>query len=384
MSNERNGKEILRRLIVAQSAQQQATRTHGHHLPKVDESCVIDVAHPQLLANNTTHTVWETISRGADQAPTKIYIGPISATSREHYEELVSKNVKAIVNCTTRENSLENHDTIKTQYCQVPINDIVSANILPYLPGATTFIHEQLTVHSVLVHCMAGVSRSVTVVLAYLVRYQNMSLNDAYQHVKQRHPESAPNTGFWVQLKVWERQCRSSSDIAVFPDVPSAAGSSNSNESPPIDQAWARQSVATFTTCRNIEGMDGFADLCFSGTLPSRTSSSLEDVLLVALDCVWGRGASGFAVEWLAQLCNYLEMHKKEWNSSENVSVQEEVLAMLEDPGSEFCQQWEGEMYEMWINRVRKAFSKKNKVHRVALQEYMQLIISRNVIHSLM
>ena len=369
MSNERKGKEILRRLIVAQSAQSAQQTTLSSNLSEV-ETCR-DVA-PQLA--NRAHIVWETTSgsSGAEQDPTKIYVGPIQTTGREHHEELVSKNVMAIVNCTTRENSFKNHDIIKPHYCQVPINDIVSANILPYLPGATAFLHEQLTVrgHSVLVHCMAGVSRSVTVVLAYLIRYQNMSLDDAFQHVKQRHPESAPNTGFWVQLKVWERQCRSSSDgIIVHSTVPSAVVGSGTNELPTIiDQAWARQSVTTFTTCRNIEGMeDCFADVCFSGALPSRTttsspsssSASLEDVLLVALDYVWGRGVCDFAVEWLVQLCQYLETHMKEEElssfSERNDSIQEQVLALLEDPDSKFCQQWAGEMYEMWINRVRSA-----------------------------
>lgn len=38
----------------------------------------------------------------------------------------------------------------------------------------------------VLVHCVAGISRSVTLCLAYLVKWQKMTLRDAYYHMKQR------------------------------------------------------------------------------------------------------------------------------------------------------------------------------------------------------
>lgn len=38
----------------------------------------------------------------------------------------------------------------------------------------------------VLVHCVAGVSRSVTLCLAYLVKWEKMTLRDAYHHMKQR------------------------------------------------------------------------------------------------------------------------------------------------------------------------------------------------------
>ena len=36
----------------------------------------------------------------------------------------------------------------------------------------------------VLVHCLAGVSRSVTVTVAYLMYKNRLTLNDAYDHVR--------------------------------------------------------------------------------------------------------------------------------------------------------------------------------------------------------
>lgn len=54
---------------------------------------------------------------------------------------------------------------------------------------------------NVLIHCTAGVSRSVTIVLMYLVRSLNMSVDDALGAVRQKRPIVCPNPGFTNQLK---------------------------------------------------------------------------------------------------------------------------------------------------------------------------------------
>ncbi len=44
-----------------------------------------------------------------------------------------------------------------------------------------------------LVHCVAGISRSATMVLAYLMKYLKMNLKDAHALVKSRRPLIRPN-----------------------------------------------------------------------------------------------------------------------------------------------------------------------------------------------
>jgi len=58
-------------------------------------------------------------------------------------------------------------------------------------------ITEGLTRGGVLVHCAAGVSRSSSNVIAYLMRRKkNMSFNEAFNFVKKRRPVICPNYRF--------------------------------------------------------------------------------------------------------------------------------------------------------------------------------------------
>lgn len=87
----------------------------------------------------------------------------------------------------------------------VRVEDVPSADLATHFEAVTEYIEgARLAGRPVLVHCVAGVSRSVSVILAYLVRYQKMTLDDAFKHVKAQRPCALPNIGFWDQLFEWE------------------------------------------------------------------------------------------------------------------------------------------------------------------------------------
>ena len=78
----------------------------------------------------------------------------------------------------------------------------------------------------VLVHCVAGVSRSSSLCIAYLIKYKRMTLRQAYYHVKQRRPIIRPNVGFFRQLIDYEKKILGkasvkfvSSPMGPLPDV---------------------------------------------------------------------------------------------------------------------------------------------------------------------
>jgi len=52
----------------------------------------------------------------------------------------------------------------------------------------------------ILVHCIAGVSRSITVVTAYLMRKCSLTREEAFQCVCRARPNANPNHGFQIIL----------------------------------------------------------------------------------------------------------------------------------------------------------------------------------------
>jgi serine/threonine/tyrosine-interacting-like protein 1 len=56
----------------------------------------------------------------------------------------------------------------------------------------------------ILVHCNLGISRSTTLILAYLMRIFNATLYEVFKFLKHRRPIVCPNLGFLRQLIDYE------------------------------------------------------------------------------------------------------------------------------------------------------------------------------------
>ncbi|KAF7071730.1 hypothetical protein CFC21_076989 [Triticum aestivum] len=86
----------------------------------------------------------------------------------------------------------------------VPLRDTEEENLLDHLEPCLDFIDEGRKAGSVLVHCFAGVSRSATIITAYLMRTEQKSLDEALESLKEINESVCPNDGFLDQLKLFE------------------------------------------------------------------------------------------------------------------------------------------------------------------------------------
>lgn len=90
-------------------------------------------------------------------------------------------------------------------YIQVPVLDCPMARIYDFFdPVADKIRNVELNRGRTLVHCAAGVSRSATFCIAFLMKYHFMTLVTAHDWVKSCRPIIRPNNGFWQQLIDYE------------------------------------------------------------------------------------------------------------------------------------------------------------------------------------
>jgi protein-tyrosine phosphatase len=88
-----------------------------------------------------------------------------------------------------------------------PIRDAEPAPSLDWLAERVAFVEEHRSHNeTVYVHCQNGVSRSVMVVTAYLMKAHGWSRDEALAFVRQRRPLARPNPAFMELLAEWEQR----------------------------------------------------------------------------------------------------------------------------------------------------------------------------------
>ncbi|KAG0343592.1 Dual specificity protein phosphatase 10, partial [Podila humilis] len=82
-------------------------------------------------------------------------------------------------------------------------------NLSSEFPEAFNYIENaRSTGGKILVHCQLGVSRSASLVIAYVMKTENKTLTEAYDYVKDRSAVISPNMSFMYQLAEFETLIR--------------------------------------------------------------------------------------------------------------------------------------------------------------------------------
>ncbi|XP_060563597.1 dual specificity protein phosphatase 14-like isoform X2 [Ruditapes philippinarum] len=130
-------------------------------------------------------------------------------------DRIRSLGITNIVNCTME---IPNLKLPSVECVQIHVEDTPSARLGMYFDRCADKIHQ---VHKsggkILVHCVAGVSRSASLCMAYLMKYQRMTLDQSYYHIKKRRPVIHPNVGFWRQLIEFERRLFGRNTVKMIP-----------------------------------------------------------------------------------------------------------------------------------------------------------------------
>lgn len=93
------------------------------------------------------------------------------------------------------------------KYLCIKVSDTPDQNLSQYFHKCIKFIHEARSGGgSVLVHCLAGVSRSVTVSVAYIATVTEHSWRTSLDAVRQSRQVANPNYGFQKQLQQFEEK----------------------------------------------------------------------------------------------------------------------------------------------------------------------------------
>jgi hypothetical protein len=125
----------------------------------------------------------------------RVYVG--SGVVASDGELLAREGITHSVNCASQFvdslSSLVSFD--------IPMLDGGDENILSYIWSTTVFIENAIAMNGkVLVHCVEGISRSVGIVIGYLILTRNIDYATAFRIVRQRRRVAAPNPKFIAQL----------------------------------------------------------------------------------------------------------------------------------------------------------------------------------------
>jgi len=92
------------------------------------------------------------------------------------------------------------------KYLRLNLDDISQQNLYPVLDKSYKFIDNVVNNDGkILVHCAAGISRSSSIVIYYLMKRYNWDYGRAYNYVKSHRKIINPNNGFCRQLRFFAK-----------------------------------------------------------------------------------------------------------------------------------------------------------------------------------
>lgn len=128
----------------------------------------------------------------------RVYLG--NAYNARDFYCLKQCDVGLIINCTTE---FPNYFPEEFTYIQIPVEDVPHESLYTYFKSVSRSIHEYLQnfpEQSVFIHCFMGASRSVSFLIAYMITYNNKSVDESIEFIESLRPFINLNVDFYFQL----------------------------------------------------------------------------------------------------------------------------------------------------------------------------------------
>lgn len=136
-----------------------------------------------------------------------LWLGDIKAALDTGF--LKDKQIQCVINCTDKHPFAD--DPIVMIKYRLPVKDNLEiaeiSKLYQCLDDVADCIKQHLPSYNLLVHCYAGKQRSAAVIIAYLMKYGQLDLNNAIAGVKSKKPDIfEPAFNFEPALKLYETQ----------------------------------------------------------------------------------------------------------------------------------------------------------------------------------
>ncbi|XP_022667505.1 dual specificity protein phosphatase 15-like [Varroa destructor] len=158
----------------------------------------------QLKANNITHIV--AIHDTAREPPAgSASVAATSATGTSSQQAQQLQLLGDGAEGTSEEAAALSNDDFDFHYLCLQAADSPSQNLSQFFSQSNDFIHTaRVNGGNVLVHCLAGASRSVTIAVAYIMAVTSLNSREALRAVRGARDIACPNDGFQKQLHDFE------------------------------------------------------------------------------------------------------------------------------------------------------------------------------------
>ena len=127
----------------------------------------------------------------------KLYLGDMFDANNETF--IKNKNISCII-CVAEKLKINNTDSNIKVY-KYELSDDYNCNISLYFDEICDIINIE---NIVLVNCVAGISRSSTIIIAYIMKYYKLDLKNTFIGVRNERNRICPNKNFMKCLLDYE------------------------------------------------------------------------------------------------------------------------------------------------------------------------------------